>query len=152
MNPKRSKLVSLVIALFVVAGVWSLWGIEKAEAIIVICKSAMFGITRGETARSYVVNLGDENGVIAIIKYVDLDGNVLAESGELRVPIHQGAFFDINGDDLVSSGRIPIRVEISIGDPNIKKFSTDVDVSSVEIFETSSGKTLSIVGLPFIEQ
>jgi len=154
MNRKRSRLISLVVVLVVVAGVWSVWGVEKAEAIIVICKTPLFGITRGETARSYVVNFGDENGVIAIIRYLDIAGNVLAESGELRVAIGQGTFFEMNGDDLNfgNAQRIPVRVEISINDPNLKKFPKDVDVSSVEIFESSSGRTLSIVGLPFIEQ
>lgn len=148
MNRKRSRLISLVVALVIVAGGWSAWGVEKAEAIIIICKTPMFGITRGETARSYVVNIGDENGVIAIIRFLDGEGNVLAESGDLRLQLGTAAFFELNADTLDFQGaqRFPIRVEITIGDPNIKKFRKPVDITSVEVFDNLTGKVNFVMG------
>ena len=152
----RSKL-SVLVALVALATVLAA---SPAQAIIIICKSGMFGFTTGQTARVNVANVpgisDPEIRPVAVSgKFLNTDGNVL---GEFRLPdpLQPGkaAAFDLNRDDLVGAapGRHEIRVEVTVGDPDEKK----ADAlrmrlkTTIEIINNETGKTEVFIGNPEI--
>jgi hypothetical protein len=142
MKTNRAKLLTFLIAVTLVMGMWSAFGVSKAEAIIIICKSPVFGITRGETARAYLLNTGGENEIIVNYKFLDMAGNIVAQSGDMRVAPGQSGFFDLDASTLDFQGalRFPLRVEISIGDPELKS-RQPAHIHSLEVFDTGTGET-----------
>jgi hypothetical protein len=147
MNSDRTRLITFVTAIAIVIGMWSSWGVSNAEAIIIICKSGMFGVTRNETVRSYVVNTGEAKGIIINYRILDMAGTTLAQSSDMRLALGQAAFFELDAATLDFHGalRFPLRVEISIGNPEMKTFRQSVDISSVEVFDTDTGKTTFVL-------
>jgi hypothetical protein len=117
-------------------------GVSEAQAIIVIDGGFPVGITFGQTARVNILNTSD--GAIIVIdggKFVDSDGNVIAE---FRGTIGPGKMmsFDLNADDIVrESNRIQIRVVFSAN--NSRSL-----VTSMEVFENATGKTTVFIGNP----
>lgn len=116
-------------------------GVSEAQAIVIINNHPV-GITFGQTARVNVLNTSD--GAIIVIdggKFLDSDGNVIAE---FRGTIDPGKTmsFDLNADDIArESNRIQIRVVFSAN--NSRSL-----VTSMEVFENATGKTTVFVGNP----
>ena len=147
----RSRL-SVLVALVTLATVLAA---SPAQAIIIICKSGMFGFTTGQTARVNVVNYGDpdQRPVEVSVKFLNKDSNVLGEF-RLTDPLQPGkaAAFDLNRDDLVGAapGRHEIRVEVTYGDPDDKKADDlrNRAKTTIEIINNETGKTEVFVGDP----
>jgi len=147
----RSKL-SVLVALVFLATVLAA---SPAQAIIIICKSGMFGFTTGQTARVNVVNYGnpDDRPVTVSVKFLNKDGNVLGEF-RLTDPLLAGkaAAFDLNRDDLVSAapGRHEIRVEVTVGDLDEKRADAlrNRVKTTIEIINNETGKTEVFWGDP----
>jgi len=108
-------------------------GATKAQAIVVV-DGRPVGITFGQTARVTAANTGTRAITISC-KFLDSDGNVLAEfDGGFIEPGNMIAF-DLNADDIIrESNRIQIRVVISAD--TLRGL-----LRSTEVFENATGKT-----------
>src|SRR5881397_2884489 len=116
-------------------------GATKAQAIIVNWRPV--GITFGQTARVTAANTGTTAIIINGGKFLDSDGNVLAE---FRGTVEPGEMmsFDLNADDIIrENNRIQIRVVIEGPVPHPR----DVRLS-LEVFNNADGKTTVFLGGP----
>jgi hypothetical protein len=117
-------------------------GATKAQAFIVIGGHPV-GITFGQTVRVTAANTGTTAIIIDGGKFLDSDGNVLAE---FRGTVEPGKMmsFDLNADDIIrESNRIQIRVVIEGPVPHLR----DVRLS-LEAFNNADGKTTVFIGDP----
>src|SRR5438309_7806638 len=80
-------------------------GATKAQAIIINWRPV--GITFGQTARVTAANTGTTAIIIDGSKFLDSDGNVLAEFERQTIQPGEMMSFDLNADDIVrESNRI----------------------------------------------
>ena len=117
-------------------------GVTKAQAIVVV-DGRPVGITFGQTARVTAANAGTTAIIISVGKFLDSDGNVLAE---FRGTVEPGEMmsFDLNADDIVrESNRIQIRVVIEGPEPHLRNVRF-----SLEVFNNADGKTTVFLGGP----
>src|SRR5213593_2152787 len=115
-------------------------GVTKAQAIVVV-DGRPVGITFGQTARVTAANTGTTAIVVVGGKFLDSDGNVLAE---FRGTVEPGEMmsFDLNADDIIrESNRIQIRVVIQA--PHLRNVRF-----SLEVFNNADGKTTVFLGGP----
>jgi hypothetical protein len=115
-------------------------GATKAQAIVII-NSRPVGITFGQTARVNILNTGDRAIIIIGGKFLDSDGNVIAE---FRGTIDPGKTmsFDLNGDTVPrTENRIEIHVVIEGPIPHLT-------VISLEVFNNADGRTTVFLGGP----
>src|SRR5205809_7118327 len=129
-----SMLIALLLAFLAL-------GVTKAQAFIDIYRPV--GITFGQTARVTAANPGTTAITIEGGKFLDSDGNVLAE---FRGTVEPGEMmsFDLNADDIVrESNRIQIRVVIEGPVAHLR----DVRFS-LEVFNNADGKTTVFIGDP----
>jgi hypothetical protein len=114
-------------------------GATKAQAIVVVGGRPV-GITFGQTARVNILNTGDRAIIIDGGKFLDSDGNVIAE---FRGTIDPGKTmsFDLNGDTL--GRRVEIHVVIEGPEPHLKRA-----VFSMEVFNNADGRTTVFLGGP----
>jgi hypothetical protein len=103
----------------------------------VVARKPPVGITSGQTARVNILNTGDRGFIIDGGKFIDADGNVIAE---FRGTIDPGKTmsFDLNGDTL--GRRVEIHVAIEGPVPHLKEV-----VMSMEVFNNADGKTTVFV-------
>jgi len=114
-------------------------GATKAQAFIDIYRPV--GITFGQTARVNILNTGDRAIIIIGGKFLDSDGNVIAE---FRGTIDPGKTmsFDLNGDTVPrTENRIEIHVVIEGPVPRLT-------VISLEVFNNADGRTTVFLGGP----
>ena len=117
-------------------------GATKAQANIDIYRPV--GITFGQTARVTAANTGTTAIIINGVKFLDSDGNVLAEFARQVIEPGEMMSFDLNADDIVrESNRIQIRVVIEGPVPHLR----DVRLS-LEVFNNADGKTTVFIGDP----
>ena len=117
-------------------------GATKAQANIDIYRPV--GITFGQTARVTAANTGTTAIIINNGKFLDSDGNVLAEFARQVIEPGEMMSFDLNADDIVrESNRIQIRVVIEGPIPHLR----DVRLS-LEVFNNADGKTTVFLGGP----
>ena len=117
-------------------------GATKAQAFIDIYRPV--GITFGQTARVTVANTGTTSFIIDGSKFLDSDGNVLAEFARQVIQPGEMMSFDLNADDIVrESNRIQIRVVIESPQPHLKSL-----LLSLEVFNNADGKTTVFLGGP----
>ena len=129
-----SMLIALLLAFLAL-------GTTKAQANIDIYRPV--GITFGQTARVTAANTGTTAIVVVGGKFLDSDGNVLAEFRETVEPGEMMSF-DLNADDIIrESNRIQIRVVIEGPIPHLR----DVRFS-LEVFNNADGKTTVFLGGP----
>src|SRR5256886_1985965 len=120
-------------------------GATKAQAIVVVGGRPV-GITFGQTARVTAANTGTTSFIIEGGKFLDSDGNVLAEFARQVIEPGKMMSFDLNADDIVrESNRIQIRVVIEGPVPHLR----DVRLS-LEMFNNADGKTTVFIGDPGI--
>src|SRR5437867_1909059 len=118
-------------------------GVTKAQAIVVV-DGRPVGITFGQTARVTAANTGTTAIVIVGGKFLDSDGNVLAEFARQTIEPGEMMSFDLNADDIIrESNRIQIRVVIESPQPHLR----DVRLS-LEVFNNADGKTTVFLGGP----
>ena len=142
MNSRRiaSTLVTTVIAVGILAGIWSFGAANRAEAVIAIIKTKTtgeFGLAPGQTARINVLNSGEIRGFIVDWKFLDATGRTVSESREpVVIPFGQAASFDLAFDEAFPTEvvRTELRavVTLSVG-RNV--------VVTGEVFDVSTGKT-----------
>jgi hypothetical protein len=131
-----SLLVALVAAFLTLAA-------TRAEAFIVI-DGAPVGITFGQTARVNLLNTSDRAFVVIGGKFLDSDGNTLAEFDRQVIQPGKIASFDLDADTIArTANRIEIRVVISIDNPDGKRVHL-----STEVFDNATGKTTVFIGEP----
>ena len=114
-------------------------GATKAQANIDIYRPV--GITFGQTARVTAANTGTTAIIIDACKFLDSDGNVLAEfEGGFIDPGNMIAF-DLNADDIIrESNRIEIRGELTA------ETSRGLLISA-EVFENDTEKTTVFIAV-----
>ena len=130
---------SLILSTFTLA--FLTLGAMQAQAIIIYDHPV--GITFGQTARVNLSNTSDRAIIIIGGKFLDCDGNTLAEFGRQVIEPGKIMSFDLNADDIVrESNRIQIRSVIESPEPHLRGA-----VISVEVFNNADGKTtVFIVG------
>src|SRR5262245_32875072 len=113
--------VALMAAFFTLAA-------TRSDAIIV--NYLPVGVTLGQTARLNFLNIGMTRAIIVDYRFLDADGNVLAQSNEhLLLPMGRIVSVDLNRDTIPhESNRIQIRIEVTIGDPNLRYLRTSTEV------------------------
>ena len=117
-------------------------GVTKAQAFIDIYRPV--GITFGQTARVTAANTGTTAIIINNGKFLDSDGNVLAEFARQVIEPGEMMSFDLNADDIVrESNRIQIRVVIEGPEPHLRNVRF-----SLEVFNNADGKTTVFIGDP----
>jgi len=117
-------------------------GATKAQANIDIYRPV--GITFGQTARVTAANTGTTAITIEGGKFLDSDGNVLAEFARQVIEPGEMMSFDLNADDIVrESNRIQIRVVIEGPEPHLRNVRF-----SLEVFNNADGKTTVFLGGP----
>jgi hypothetical protein len=95
------------------------------------------GIALGQTARVNVLNLSDRAIMITAVKFLDEEGDLLAEFRERTIEPGKTISFDLNRDDLIREGnRIEIHPVIEIPERRLR----DVAISG-EVFNNADGKT-----------
>src|SRR5205823_699567 len=100
------------------------------------------GITFGQTARVTAANTGTTAIIVVDGKFLDSDGNILAEFARQVIEPGKMMSFDLNADDIIrESNRIQIRIVFSVN--NSRGLLT-----SIEVFENATGKTAVFVGDP----
>ena len=114
----------------------------QAQAIIIYDHPV--GITFGQTARVNLSNTSDRAIIIIGGKFLDSDGNILAEFGRQVIEPGKMMSFDLNADDIVrESNRIQIRSVIESSEPHLKGA-----IISVEVFNNADGKTTIFIISP----
>jgi hypothetical protein len=119
------------------------FGASKAHAIIIICHPSV-GIAIGQTARVNVLNISDRAIIIIGGKFLDENGNLLAE---FRGTIEPGKTmsFDLNRDTLMrEQNRIQIHSVLETPEPHLRRSAA----ISLEVFNNADGKTTVFVGNP----
>ena len=112
-----------------------------AQAIVVV-DGRPVGITFGQTARVNLLNTSDRAIVVVGGKFLDSDGNVLAEfAGGFAIDPGNMIAFDLNADDIIrESNRIEIRAVITA------ETSRGLLISA-EVFENDTGKTTVFIAV-----
>ena len=114
-------------------------GATKAQANIDIYRPV--GITFGQTARVTAANTGTTAIVIVGGKFLDSDGNVLAEFDGGFIDPGVMIAFDLNADDIIrESNRIEIRGELTA------ETSRGLLISA-EVFENDTEKTTVFIAV-----
>jgi hypothetical protein len=118
------------------------FGASKAHAIIIICHPSV-GIAMGQTARVNVLNLSDRAIIIIGGKFLDADGNVLAEFRGTIEP-RKTMSFDLDRDTLVrEENRIQVHAALESPEPHRRQA-----LVSLEVFNNADGKTTVFLGGP----
>jgi len=122
----HAKLIAAVAALVMLGAI-------QAQAIIVNWRPV--GITLGQTARVTADNTGTTAIIISGGKFLDSDGNVLAEFERQVIDPGKMISFDLNADDIIrESNRIEIRGDLTAD-------TSRGLLTSIEVFENDTGKT-----------
>jgi hypothetical protein len=117
-------------------------GVTKAQAFIDIYRPV--GITFGQTARVTAANTGTTAIIVVGGKFLDSDGNVLAEFARQVIEPGKMMSFDLNADDIIrENNRIQIRVVIEGSVPHLRSL-----LFSLEVFNNADGKTTVFLGGP----
>ncbi len=115
-------------------------GATEAQAIVIIGGRPV-GITFGQTARVTAANTGTTAIIIDSCKFLDSDGNVLAEFDGAVVDPGVMIAFDLNADDIIrQSNRIEIRVEVTAE-------TARGLLIAAEVFENDTGKTTVFIAV-----
>src|SRR6266550_1761065 len=132
--------ISLILSMFILA--FLSVGAMQAQAFVINWRPV--GITFGQTARVTVANIGTTSFIIDGSKFLDSDGNVLAEFARQVIEPGKMMSFDLNADDIVrESNRIQIRVVIEGPVPHLRNVRF-----SLEVFNNADGKTTVFLGGP----
>jgi hypothetical protein len=155
---RSTNLILIVIALVAGALIWADRGASRVAAIqdsqgdITPAPRSCggcalldpFGLAVGQAARLTVLNSGEDRGIIIEWKFLDSQGNTLAQSEEpVRVPAEQMRSFDLDGDTLDRLrdpfGRVQMRAVVrALGGPDTRNLKV-----SIEVFDKASGRTTS---------
>ena len=119
-----------------------------------------FGITPELTARISVAHLGDGSvrigaPAITTIQILDPEGNVIAQSGEIRVEPGKIRYWNASGYQILSAGherigRLQVRARIQVNTGDVDEAQPPLAIT-VELIDTGTGRTVSHINYnPFI--
>jgi hypothetical protein len=149
---RSKKLLTMTLALSVLAAVCAVWGARPAQAIVIVGgKTGLFGIAVGQKVRISTVNVAQTRGIInPCVAVLDMAGNVIAEY-EAGAPLSagQGTFFDFDAGLLAlrAGQRAQIRVEVELepapgATGRDARIQPDDAIVTVEVFDNDTGKTM----------
>lgn len=112
----------------------------------------MVGLNEGQFARLNVVNIGNPNELPPnpcglVLRILGADGDVLIRDNK-RVAPGKAVHLDLTHADLPGrdSGRVQIRAEVAIGNPDIRPACTEI-IPTLEVIDRESRQTLVVLGL-----
>ncbi|HTF38787.1 MAG TPA: hypothetical protein VK651_10780 [Blastocatellia bacterium] len=144
---RSTKLISIVLFVATLTTLWTIWGANRAEAVIAIIRqTGVFSLTQGQATSAHVVNTGEERGIIVDYRVLDSAANVLVQSDRRRVELGQASSFDFGPLDLAEGQRMAIRVELRVEGASRNKPGF---IATQEVYNTGNGKTT--VFLPYLE-
>jgi hypothetical protein len=119
-----------------------------------------FGMTPELTARISVAHLGDGSvrmltPAITTIQILDPEGNVIAQSDEIRVEPSKIRYWNVSGYQILSAGherigRLQVRARILVNTGDVDEAQPPLAVT-VELIDTGTGRTVSHIAYnPFI--
>lgn len=129
--------------------VWAAWPVSKVKAVGDPADGKYgLGLARGQTARLTVINSGEERGFVIDWKFLDGEGNSLAQSdGTVEVAPGQMKSFDLDGDSLGALrdrfGRIQFRSKVGARGQR-RDLNHNFQIL-VEIFDNDTGKTTAAI-------
>jgi hypothetical protein len=131
---RSTKLLATAIAFGLLAAIYSLWGAQPAQAIIVVdTKTGMTTLTQGLGIRAFVVNIGDE-GFAARWRVLDSAGITHEESERQMVPPGQAASFEFT-PRLAEGEARPLRVELMVEGAGRRSINF---IPTLEVFNTAT--------------
>ena len=128
-------LIAMVIALGL-AAIGALGGSDPVTAHPAphLFTTGMFGVARGQTARTNVVNLGGSDVLIECL-YFDGMGNVVARSERRELTPGQATFFDVDATANTYGGRVELRAVVKpVGNPNIRQLNFTAEAFDNDTF------------------
>ena len=151
MKPRNTFAKSLALGALAVAllATWAAWPVSTVKAVGDPTDGKYgLGLARGQTARLTVINSGEERGFIINWKFLDAEGNPLAQSdGPVEITPGQMKSFDLDGDTLGTSrdrfGRIQFRAKVA-GRGQRRDLNHNFQIL-VEIFDNDTGKTTAAI-------
>ncbi len=144
---RSKKLIAMVMAVGMLAAIWTIWGASRAEAVIAIIRqTGNFSLAQGQATSAHVVNTGEERGFGINWRVLDSAGNVHAQSDRRRVELGQASTFDFGPLELTEGQRMAIRLELRVEGPSSNKPGF---IATQEVYNVGDGKTT--VFLPYIE-
>lgn len=148
---RPTKLIAMLMAVVVLAAIWTIWGTNRAEAVIAIIKTTgMFSLAQGQATSAHVVNTwtGDERGIVVQFKVLDSQGNTLAQSERQMVPPGQASNYEYGTGVYTPEGqRTPIRLVLTV--EGVANRNKPEFIATQEVYNTGDGKTT--VFLPYVE-
>jgi hypothetical protein len=112
-------------------------------------QSLSWGLSQGQTARISVANFiladGSVRSVTVRIQLLDLEGEVLTQSDNIRVAPGQTRFWDVPRESLPGgepTGRLQVRARIFVTTQTILRQSPLAP--SVELHDSGTGRTMAI--------
>ncbi len=148
---RSTKLIAMLMAVAVLAAIWTIWGTNRAEAVIAIIKTTgMFSLAQGQATSAHVVNTwtGDERGIVVQFKVLDSQGNTLTQSERQMVPPGQASNYEYGTGVYTPEGqRTPIRLVLTV--EGVANRNNPEFIATQEVYNTGDGKTT--VFLPYVE-
>lgn len=146
-----TKLIAMVMTVGMVAAIWTVWGANRAEAVIAIIReTGVFSLTRGQATSAHVVNTGEERGIVINWRVLDSAGNILAQSERQTVELGQASSFEYGTGVYIPAGqRMTIRVELVVDPNNPNNGHKPGFIATQEVYNTDDGRTT--VFLPYLE-
>ncbi len=121
--------------------------------------SYSFGVIRGQTGRITITlrrlanPRSPDDTVSAVVQLLDTEGEVIAQSGELRLRTGQTRFWDQPRDTLPAStepgGRLQLRVRVLVTTQSGDLDRTSV-MPTIEVIDTITGGTVYQAGKRFL--
>ena len=138
---KRSRVI--VVMLLVLALCGTAAAIPENPCAI----TGMFGLTKTDTVRINILNAGDEKGIfIPCSAIFNSDGKILAEfEGGEPLSLGKAQHVDFNLPNLPDGERMQIRVQVELEGANEKVFTSGEYIVTVELFDSDSGKTQTLI-------
>ncbi len=148
-----TKALALFALAFVVLGASAMWYADRSSASAqessrpggrsLVINFGPVGVARGQTARVNIFNAGEETGVIAIIRILDADGNMLADSdGPITVAPGHIESLDLFFADGHFMPRTQLRAVVrAVGNPNERCTIH----ATLEVFDNNTRKTTAFV-------
>jgi hypothetical protein len=148
MHDRSTKRISMVLAVATLTALSTIWGANRAEAVIAIIRSTgIFSLAQGQATSAHIVNTGEDRGIVIDWTVLDSAGNSLAQSERRTVEIGQSSSFEYRPPDLPEGQRMAIRLVLTVDGANRNKPGF---IATQEVYNTGDGKTT--VFLPYIEQ
>ena len=163
---RTKKFLASLVALGMVASIWTSWGARPAQAARpIVGKTGLFGITEGQTVRVSILNAQARGGIVPETGIFNMGGNEIARR-ESSAPLSQGqgTFFDFDAGSLgLRAGqRAQILVRVVLEQPPDPCQPPDPGqppdpcqppdparpgdaMVTVEVFDNASGKTMFVI-------